>query len=241
METGNLVRIELEKLIETGNLRSLLDKAGELHGHLCNYLTYGVMAGYIAVRELRVKSTGMEEIIAIIETNNCFSDGVQMVTGCSFGNNALIYKDFGKTAVTVAKRDGTAIRIVLDPDFEESREKEYPEVQELWDKMVVKREEATPEENETMMKVFTAMSVNELSKSAADMFRISHMKITVPEYAPIFASIRCSICGEKVMESRARVKDGKAVCIGCAGGEYYLVDGRGISTSGPTLKENLEE
>ena len=59
----------------------------------------------------------MEELIAIVETNNCFSDGVQVVTGCTFGNNGLIYKDLGKTAVTVAKRDGTAIRIVLDPNM----------------------------------------------------------------------------------------------------------------------------
>lgn len=68
-------------------------------------------AGYLAITELDVKGTGMEEVIAIVETNNCFSDGVQIVTGCSFGNNALIYKDVGKTAVTVAKRDGSAIRI----------------------------------------------------------------------------------------------------------------------------------
>jgi formylmethanofuran dehydrogenase subunit E len=64
------------------------------------------------------------------------------------------------------------------------------------------------------------------------MFRIKRMKITVPEYAPIFASVRCSICGEKVMEARARLKEGKAVCMDCAGGEHYVLDGRGISTKG---------
>ena len=71
----------------------------------------GVKASARAVRELRVASKGMEEVVAIIETNNCFSDGVQMVTGCSFGNNALIYRDYGKTAVTLAKRTGEALRV----------------------------------------------------------------------------------------------------------------------------------
>ncbi len=229
---GNPLRNEVQRLIEVGNLAGLLNKAGELHGHLCNYLTYGVIAGYIAVHELGVKSTGMEEVIATVETNNCFSDGVQMVTGCSFGNNALIYRDLGKTAVTVAKRDGTAIRIALDPDFEDSREEEYSEAYELWNKIVARREKVTSEEQGRMMRLFAEMSINELSKPADEMFRIKHMKITVPEYAPIFASVRCSICGEKVMETRARLKEGKAVCMGCAGGEHYVLDGRGISAEG---------
>jgi len=228
----NPLRNEIQRLIEDGNLAGLLNKAGELHGHLCNYLTYGVIAGYIAVHELKVKSTGMEEVVAIVETNNCFSDGVQMVTGCSFGNNALIYRDLGKTAVTVAKRDGTAIRIALDPDFEDSREEEYPEAYELWNKIVARREKATSEEQARLMQLFAEMSINELSKPADEMFRIKRMKITVPEYAPIFASVRCSICGEKVMETRARLKEGKAVCMGCVGGEHYVLDGRGISAKG---------
>jgi len=41
--------------------------------------------------------------------------------------------------------------------------------------------------------------------------------------------VRCSICGEKVIEPKARVKNGKPVCIDCAKGEYYILDGRGIS------------
>lgn len=231
-EGGNPFREEIERLIEIGDLRGLLDKAGELHGHLCNYLTYGVMAGYIAVRELEVKSTGMEEVIAIVETNNCFSDGVQMVTGCSFGNNALIYRDLGKTAVTVAKRDGSSIRIALDPDFEDSRKEEYPEAYELWDKIVAKREKATPEEHGRLMRLFAEMSIKELSRSPDEMFRTKLTKVTVPKYAPIFASVRCSICGENVMETRARVKDGKPVCMDCVGGEQYVLDGRGISAEG---------
>jgi len=229
MEMENPIRKEIEALVEAGNLRGLLDKAGELHGHLCNYLSYGVIAGYVAVRELGVKSTGMEKVIAIVETNNCFSDGIQMVTGCSFGNNALIYRDFGKTAVTVAKRDGTAMRIALDPDFEDSREKDYPEAYELWNKIVARREKATQEEHKRLMKLFEKMSINELNKPVDKIFRIKRMKIAMPEYAPIFASVRCSICGENIMETKARVKDGKPVCRDCAEGAHYVLDGSGIS------------
>jgi len=232
-ECERQLRSEVERLVEAGDLRRLLYKAGELHGHLCNYLTYGVIASYIGVRELGVKSTGMEEVVAIVETNNCFSDGVQMVTGCSFGNNALIYRDLGKTAVTVAKRDGEAIRISLDPDYEDSLAEKYPESNELWDRIVVKRENVAPEVHERMMKLFAEISINELSGNTYEMFRIKHIKIKVPEYAPIFASVRCSVCGENVMETKAVVKEGKPVCRACAGREYCVLDGRGISVGAP--------
>ena len=222
-------RREIEKLIEKGDLKGLLYKAAELHGHLCPYLAYGVMAGYTAIKELKIKSRGMEEVIAIVETNSCFTDGIQFVTGCTFGNNALIFRDIGKTAVTVAKRDGTAIRLVLNPEFEETRMKEYPEAYRLWNKIVVKREKATEEEHEKMMKLFAEISLKELSQPINKVFKITHLKIKVPEYAPIFKSVICSICGEKVMEPKARIKDGKPVCIDCAKEEHYILDGKGIS------------
>ena len=226
-----MLRTDIEKLIKNDNLKGLLNKAGELHGHLCSYLTYGVLAGHIAVKELKIKCTGMEEAVAIVETNNCFSDGIQVVTGCSFGNNSLIYHDIGKTAVTVVKRDGTAIRIALDPDFEDSREAKYPEASEYWDKVVVKREKVTSKEHEKMMQLFAKMALQELNEPLDNMFRIKHLKVTVPDYAPIFNSVKCSICGEKIMESRARIKDGKPICITCGKVDCNIVDGRGISTS----------
>jgi len=219
-------REEIENLVQKGDLEALLRKAAELHGHFCSYLAYGVKAGYIAVKELGIESIGMEEVIAIVETNNCFSDGVQMITGCTFGNNGLIYKDVGKTAVTVAKRDGTAIRIVLDPIYERSIEEEYSEASKLWEKIVVKREEATREEHDQMMRLFAEMAFKELKKPAEKMFRITRMKIKTPEYAPIFNSVICPICGEKTY--KPIMHNGKLVCMDCAGANYYFLNGGGI-------------
>jgi len=229
-------RDEIEKLIQKGDLEALLRKAAELHGHFCSYLTYGVKAGYIAIRELGIKSTGMEETIAIVETNNCFSDGIQVIAGCTFGNNALIYNDVGKTAVTVARRDGTAIRIALDPIYEKLIEKEYSEANGLWEKIVVKREEATRQEHNRMMELFAEMAFKELKKPADKMFRITRMKINIPEYAPIFNSVICPVCGEKTY--KPVMQNGKLVCMDCAGVNYSFLDGRGIQRS-HTKKVNL--
>jgi formylmethanofuran dehydrogenase subunit E len=222
-------REEIEKLIQKGDLETLLRKAAELHGHFCSYLAYGVKAGYIAIKELGIKTTGMEEAIAVVETNNCFSDGIQITTGCTFGNNALIYKDVGKTAVTVAKRDGTALRITLDPIYEKSIEKEYAEANGLWEKILVKREKATREEHSRMMQLFAEMAFKELKKPADKMFKITRMKIDTPEYAPIFNSVICPVCGEKTYKPVTHNK--KLVCVNCAGVNHYLLDGSGIQQS----------
>ena len=232
-------REETEKLVQKGDLEALLRKAAELHGHFCSYLTYGVKAGYIAIKELGIKNSGMEEAIAIVETNNCFSDGIQIITGCTFGNNALIYKDVGKTAVTVAKRDGTALRIALDPIYEKSIEKEYSEANRLWEKVVVKREEATQQEHSRMMELFAEVAFKELKKPADKMFKITRMKINTPEYAPIFNSVICPVCGEKTYKTV--MHKGKLVCMDCAGVNFSILDGRGIQRSRTEKVEILGE
>jgi len=109
-------RTEIWNMIEDEDLHSLLDKAAILHGHYCPGLALGVKASYTALKEIDAKPEGMEEILAIVETNNCSSDGIQLITGCSFGNNSLIFRDLGKTAVTLTKRDGEGIRLVTRQD-----------------------------------------------------------------------------------------------------------------------------
>lgn len=219
----NPFRKNIEELIEIGDLKGLRGKTGEFHGHFCVYSACGVKAGYIAMRELGIKDTGMKDFVAIVETNNCFSDGIQVVTGCTFGNRTLIFKDFGKTAVTVARRDGTAIRIAINPDFVDSLTEKYPEAWSLFGKIVVRKEKATEEEMRRLRQLFTELSIEMLDVPEDEMFRIERKTIRLPEYTPIshpvFSSTKCSVCGEKVLETHVRVKGGKAVCIPCSGEE----------------------
>ena len=149
-------RKEIDQAISNNDLEKLLLMTGMLHGHYCPFSSLGVKAASLAVRKLGTKSSGMEETIAIVEANNCFSDGIQFVTGCSFGNNALIYRDFGKTAFTLAKRSGDAIRILvkMDPSF---MEKLNPGVMQLFDK-VIKQRKGTLEEQKRMKELWQELS-----------------------------------------------------------------------------------
>jgi formylmethanofuran dehydrogenase subunit E len=222
-------REEVEQAIAAGELPKLLRMTGMLHGHFCPFSAIGVKAAVQAARELSVESRGTEEVIAIVETNNCFSDGVQFVTGCSFGNNGLIYRDYGKTAFTLARRGGDAVRISVraEPVMEERS----PEVTELFERVVVQRS-GTDADRERLGKLWKELSFRILDLPDEEVFDIERVTIEVPAYARIFASVRCSVCGEDVMEPRARVKDGKPVCIPCAGQEYYQLAGDGISIIG---------
>jgi formylmethanofuran dehydrogenase subunit E len=220
-------RQEIEDAIAAGNLHRLLEISGLLHGHFCPFSALGVKAAARAMKELRASSTGMEELVAIVETNNCFSDGVQIITGCSFGNNALIYRDFGKTVFTLAKRTGEGVRISVRAD--RVMEERSPEASELWEKVVVKRR-GSEAESKRLTELWKEFSFRVLELPDEEVFDIKKANVDVPAYARIFASVKCSVCGENVMEPRARVKDGKPVCLPCSDHAYYQLAGDGIST-----------
>ena len=224
-------RQRIEEAIDAGDLSGLLTMNGMLHGHFCPGLAMGVKASVRAVRELRARSSGMEDVMAIVETNSCFSDGVQFVTGCSFGNNGLIYRDYGRTALTLARRSGEAVRVANKPDALglESRE---PEAMELFQKVVARRE-GTEADQTRLKELWRQVSLRMLDVPDEELFTINRLTMEVPAYARIFGNAECSVCGERVMEPRARMKGGKPVCIPCSGQEYYQLAGDGMSLISP--------
>ncbi len=224
-------REEIKKMMAKGDLEGLLDKAGEIHGHYCSHVALGVMATYVGFKKLGIAdSTGMEEILAVVECNNCFVDGIQGISGCTLGNNAMIYKDFGKTAVTfIDRKTNKAVRLVSKysaPD--EAKDPEAAEAMALFDRAVKKREKLAPAEMERMKELWAKMSFAMLSKPENELFDVKPVDPEKIAYAPIFDSVKCSVCGESAMETRARMKASQPVCIPCAGDQYWMVAGRGI-------------
>lgn len=219
-------RSEIKELIEARALVKLLEKAGDLHGHFCPFLAVGVKAGWRAVTELGVNSVGMEDVVAIVETNSCFSDGIQFVTGCTFGNNSLIYRDYGKTAVTVARRNEEGVRVSVKVDGEFLNERE-PETMRLF-QAVVAEHKGSESDSVRLMEEWKRVGFNMLDIPDAELFEVRKVKADIPSYARIFASVKCSVCGENVMEPRVRTKNGKPVCIPCSGQEYYQLAGDGM-------------
>jgi formylmethanofuran dehydrogenase subunit E len=150
-----------------------------------------------------------EELVAIVENNSCAVDAVQVVTGCTFGKGNLIFKDYGKQVYTFIKRpSGEGVRISVDWTFPETDEEKR-----IWDRYI------RGEHFDDVLKAVHNRKARKidmiLSAKDDELFKITRGSMDLPDEARIYASLRCAVCGEKVMEPRARVKNGEIVCIPC--------------------------
>ena len=223
-------RNEIERKIASDDLAGLLTKTGEIHGHYCISSSLGVMAAHHAMKELgieRVEELG--QVYAIVETNNCFSDGVQVVTGCTFGNKSLIYRDYGKTVLTLLKGDGKGIRVATKTKSGEALKNRNQEFVKLHHKVVTKSE-GTDEDKEHLLELTKNHFFDVLSIPAEEIFNIERVEIDTPAKPSLnINSHVCTKCGEKVVVTKAVRKDEKMFCLPCAGAEYYQLDWSGIS------------
>ncbi len=219
-------RKNIRRYIENKDVEKVLVESGKLHGHFCPNLSLGVKAGVYGLNKLNTDSKGMEEVISIIETNSCFSDGVQYSSGCSFGNNSLIYRDYGKTAVTIAKRNGKALRFKVKNEANLIRDN-YPKANDLFEK-VIKERRGSDEEQKRLNKLWKKISFDLIKKDTEDLFKIDEVEPEIPDYAPIFEDEFCEECGEKVMAPKIVEKNQKKLCIPCAQKGYMELNGRGL-------------
>jgi len=197
-------------------------RAIEFHGHLCPGLTIGYRAATIAMNRLGVAKGTDEELLAVVETDACGADAIQVITGCTFGRGNFVFKDYGKQVFTVYSRaQGIGWRVAMRGGVLTAN----PQHQALFQK--VARGEATPEERQLFQQAHLARALAILDLPDEVFADIRQVELPPIPKARIFPSVQCSVCGENVMEPRARVKDGKFVCIPCA--EKY---GRGWEING---------
>ncbi len=207
--------------------RLMLD-AARMHGHFCPGLAMGVMMATRAMQLMRNNSDGLEDLLAIVETNNCITDGIQYVTGCSFGNNGLIFKDIGKTAFTLARRDGKGHRIAARADAKEYMKQASPLFSESYQKVV-----AENNRNEDEVVKFKIAGIEKAFATLAldfdKLFTTEAVIVQIPAYAPVYESIICDRCGEPVMASRIINQNQRSLCMTCAGHHGFGLTGHGIS------------
>ncbi len=186
-------------------------EAIDFHGHLCPGLAIGYRAAGIAMGRLGVERGTDEEILGIVETDACGFDAFQVITGCTLGKGSLVYRDYGKQAFTVVRRsDGHGVRVAMRHDA-------FPVDEGFVKKM--KRgfsAEATPEEKRIAWTQHHQRAVELLSLDESRFATITEVEVELPQPAKIFPSVVCAVCGEPVMESRLRVRDGEPCCIPCS-------------------------
>ncbi|MFA6225048.1 MAG: FmdE family protein [Methanoregula sp.] len=190
------------------------NEAVAFHGHACPGLALGYRAATYAMDALRAGRSDDEDLVCIVENDACGVDAIQLVAGCSVGKGNLILQDFGKHAYTfIDRKYNQAIRIVQRPE---------PVVQRIDPVASALREKvmggtATPAEDKEFHERQAGVIEKILKMPIDELFITKEVKPEIPVRAKIFASVQCASCGEMVAEHRARGRDGKFVCMPCAG------------------------
>jgi formylmethanofuran dehydrogenase subunit E len=94
----------------------IIERAVGFHGHMCPGLAMGLRVAELAVAEFG-RHSPENELLAVVETDMCPVDAIQLLTGCTFGRGNLLHLDYGKNVFSfVRPADGKARRIVVRSD-----------------------------------------------------------------------------------------------------------------------------
>ena len=183
----------------------------KFHGHTCMGVTIGYQAAKLGMKLLQEARAVDEELIAIVETDACCCDAIQILTGCTFGKGNFFYLDYGKMAFTFGSRtSGHGVRLVLKPEIFEIPEKE----RSLAEKIASNN--CTAAEKKEYEKMFEARGEDCFSQGPEVFFDIELIdELKLPPKAPRAPSIACDTCGEMVMQTKLSQVDGQLVCRGC--------------------------
>jgi len=187
------------------------NQAVALHGHICPGIVVGARASML-VLELLGRSgqyIGVSHY-AVVENDVCGVDGVQVITGCTLGNDSLIIDNQGKFAFSWMDKDsGAGYRLLLKVPVWKSNE---PLV--LHEK--VKFGTATPEEKQGFLAARGQRGQELMAMSDEELFDVEKIVRKIPGKPRLFPFVTCARCGESFMEAYGHKIEGKIVCAACS-------------------------
>lgn len=189
------------------------DHALVLHGHKCPAMPLGLRAGAAAMNALGVPRATDSQLLAAVETGEdhcgtCFADGVQMITGCTFGKGNITRLGYGKWGLTLTDAaTGRTIRVT--PRAETMQASQRSEFIHAYRRKGVPASQVPPEVAEPLITRVLDASQDQL----LSLGQIENVQVT--RRAHSFDGLICESCGEMVIERYARVVGGKTVCIPC--------------------------
>jgi len=182
----------------------------EFHGHICPGLAIGFRAARILMERLNACRAVDEELLAIVESDACGDDAIQVMTGCTFGKGNLIFRNYGKHAFTlVDRKGGRALRVSYRPTIF----KADPEYLALSDQ--VQTDEASPIQLERFRQLRVERAKKILGAESEVLFKIEEISPDIPPKAVIVESGTCNFCGELTKMDLLRKINGKKICIPC--------------------------
>lgn len=190
------------------NLTTLLEQSAALHRHLCPRQVLGVRIGLLAGKLLGLAlPQPKKRLLAIVETDGCFADGVSVATNCWVGRRTLRVVDFGKTAVTfIDTQTETAVRLFPLPNIRELAPAYAPEARNRWQGYLLGYQQMPDDLLFGIQQVVLTQPVTQIVSRAG-------------------VRVNCDVCNEEIINEREVVRDGVILCQSCAGNGYYLLSG----------------
>lgn len=194
--------------------RAFLSAGQMLHGHKCPAMPLGLRAGAAALDALGVERSSDGQLEVILELGDahcahCFADGVQMITGCTFGKGNIRKLGYGKFGLTLLERaTGRKVRVVpkaeaqlasrQTPFFTEYRMKGIPASRvpaEIVEPLIQKVMNAPVEQ---------LLKVGPIEQGPA---------VARPD--ELFPAFVCEACGDMVIEAYGRIHRDLRLCTPC--------------------------
>lgn len=187
------------------DIQPFLERSAVRHSHLCPRQVLGVRIGLLAARifDFPPGQNPGKRMFAIIESEGCFSDGIEVATGCTLGHRRLRLEDYGKTAATfIDTITGQAVRIAPALDI---------------------REKACAYVPDEPRHYFAQLQAYQIMPDET-MFTITPVTLTTPIEAILSrpgVRVNCDVCGEEIINEREIKRNGLTLCRVCAGESYY--------------------
>ena len=183
----------------------------KFHGHTCMGVTIGYLAAKLGMELLGEMRAIDEELIAIVETDACCCDAIQVLTGCTFGKGNFFYLDYGKMAFTFGSRTTRqGVRLLLKPEVFQVPDREKTLAEKIASLNFTKAEQ------EEYTSLYEARGDGFFSRGPEAFFDIERItELQLPPLAPRAPSVACGVCGEMVMKTKLTEVGGHQVCRGC--------------------------
>jgi len=194
---------------------TLFESAFFIHGHVCGGMPLGFRAGLAALKALGAERELDMAKLVVVETGTghaagCFADGAQMSTGCTFGKGLIQRAEYGKWALNLIERaTRKAVRVSVRPGV----------MQASFNSPFVKMRQQGVPPTQVPLEVSKRLVEGMLMKPEGELFTVSEtFEYPLPGVSPAsFNLVICGVCGEAIAENKARMKDGKPVCLPCGG------------------------
>jgi formylmethanofuran dehydrogenase subunit E len=189
------------------NIKTELDKCLEevakFHGHICAGTMIGTRMALLGMKAIGINDPRGEDrknIIVYVEMDRCATDAILVVTGCQPGKRSMKVMDYGKMAATFVNLEtGKAIRVAA-----KNTDGETAFTREMIEK--------------------NPHTIDNAKQPDDELFTVTEVKVDIkPEDLPgrPLRSVPCSLCGERVMDMRDIMVDGKYLCRPCAENTNY--------------------